>query len=540
MAVLKRIKFGSQTYPIAMTQVQAATTGSTTALTVTGAQTGLDVDANPVYSIALAIDGKTIKTGAQGLETGLSLAYVAGVQGGAAAHIALKDGDDTELSTVAVSDLVGSGIVSSTSYDETTGILTINWVSGSPTQIDLGKLLDIDDVIVKSGSGDFLEVSLTGAQGDAGQMQIGVKLADVTYTATSGTQAASLTADTTNGKILDASDAIPAIQGYVADVLANASTNLAVTAEGDDYVSASVDAATDNKHVIVDSNVVALTATAGSAATYDANGQQTAAATPGTLSGTQNSLADSADIAAKVKTYVDGAIAIEGARSDAKNKADILAGIQALDFADGAQSGKFVTAVSETDGVISVSRDYLTDAVLAGYALGAQTGAIAATDTLEVALNKLENGVQAAAEAATEGAQTALENAVNALEDEIAGVQDDLADGVLALEDKIDGVQTGAQAALVAGIQALDSDDTAETGKVVVAVDTVDGKAESEKVNLAGVQLGGFTQDATAKGAIAATDTLGAALNKLQNKADAVQYSVSGTTLEFFGINPHA
>lgn len=74
------------------------------------------------------------------------------------------------------------------------------------------------------------------------------------------------------------------------------------------------------------------------------------------------------------------------------NSTDLENAIAELDASDAAVSGKFVTAVSEADGKITVSRDYLTDAVLAGYAADTtKTGAIAATDTLEQALNKLEN-----------------------------------------------------------------------------------------------------------------------------------------------------
>ena len=113
------------------------------------------------------------------------------------------------------------------------------------------------------------------------------------------------------------------IQGAINYAVQNASTSLAVTAEGDDYVSASVDANTDNKHVVVETNVQNLTATAGTAGVYDSTtGAQTTAPTHGTLTGVADSLADSSDIATKVKTYVDGEIAIEAARADAQVQAE--------------------------------------------------------------------------------------------------------------------------------------------------------------------------------------------------------------------------
>lgn len=395
MAVLKQIKFGSTTTPIAKSVV-AINANSTNALSVVATNDQITDNADPTYTIALAVDGQTITMGTSaGLKTALALKYEAATTGEGAheARIVLADQNGASgynaLSSVNVSDIVGSGIVQSSAYDPSTGVLTITWAgstqqSPKTTNIDLGALLDIQDIIIKSDSTDFLSFSAVDPGTETGgQAQIGVKLADVTYTAASGNDPANLTVSTTNGKVLDASDAIPAIKQYV-DAQ---TTDLAVTAEGDNYITAAQDA-NNNKKINVTADVQSLTATAGTPGVYAADGSQTTAPTAGTLSGTANSLADGADIATKVKTYVDGAIAIEAARSDAKNKADIAA----LDFADTAVSGQFVTEVDETDGVISVNRANLTDAVLAGYAADStKTGAIAATDTLEQALNKIEN-----------------------------------------------------------------------------------------------------------------------------------------------------
>ena len=411
MAVLKQIKFGSTSTPIAKSVV-AINENSTKALSVVATNDQLTDNADPTYTIALAVDGKTItKTGDNGLATALALKVEAASGSGQdakKARIALVDSNGgsgyAELSSVNIEDIVGSGVITSTSYDETTGILTITWAGGSTTAVNLGKLLDIDDIVLADGSEDYLSFEIKNAE--TGQAELGVKLADVTYTAASGGNSANLTVDTTNGKVLDASNAITAIKNYV-DAQ---TTDLAVTAEGDNYITAAQDAS-NNKKINVTADVQALTATAGTVGTYAADGSETTAPTAGTLSGTADSLADGADIAAKVKTYVDGAIAIEAERSDAKNKADIAA----LDFADTAVAGQVVTEVDETDGVIAPTR-----------------------------------------------------------------------------------------------------------------------------ANLSGITLAGFTADTSATGDIAATDTVAAALNKLQNKANAVQYQINGTTLEFFGINPVA
>lgn len=407
MAVLKRIKFGSTTTPIAMTEV-AINENSSSVLSVVATNDAVTEDANPLYTIALAVDGKTIAKGANGLETSLALKVEAASgtgQDAKKARIALVDSNGgsgyAELSSVNIEDIVGNGVITSTSYDETTGILTITWAGGSTTAVNLGKLLDIDDIVVAQGSGDFLSFTLADPAAETGQAAIGVKLADVTFTATdtSGSTPvpANLTVDTSNGKILDASDAIPAIKSYVDDKLQNASANLEVTAQGDNYITAAQDA-TDNKKINVTADVQDLTAAAGTRGTWTVTdaGDGTAATkalageTAASISGVAQSLADSSDIATKVATYVGGVVAAEAARADA----EVERAIKSLDVADTAASGQFVTAVSETDGKITVSRGNLTDAVLAGYAADStQTGAIAATDTLEEALNKIENSL---------------------------------------------------------------------------------------------------------------------------------------------------
>lgn len=400
MAILKQIKFGNSTNRIAYTEV-AIKDESKNALSVVGTNTELE-DANPLYTIALAVDGKTVAIGDKGLETSLALKVEAASGEGLnakKARIALIDSKGaegyTELSSVNIEDIVGDGLVSGASYNPADGKLTITWAGSgdnNTTEIDLAALLDIQDIVIAEGSGDYLSfaaVSPTPGT-DAGQAQIGVKLADVTYTPTSGPNPAKLEVSTTNGKLLDAEDTITAVKGYVDDVLTNAKTNLAVKAEGDEYVAAKVDE-TDNKKVIVDSNVTKLTATAGTTGVYAADGKQTTAPIAGTLSGIANSLGDAADIAAKVKTYVDGAIAIEAARSDAKN----LEEIAKLDVDTvGGTDGDVLTRISETDGKISAVKSSLTDVKLTGYAADpTKTGAIAATDTLEQALNKIENTI---------------------------------------------------------------------------------------------------------------------------------------------------
>ena len=89
-----------------------------------------------------------------------------------------------------------------------------------------------------------------------------------------------------------------------------ATTQLGITAAGDNYITAAVDS-DDNKKINVSADVQNLTSTAGTPGVYNpTTGAQTTEPVNGTLSGVTDSLVDGADVASKVKTYVDGAVAI--------------------------------------------------------------------------------------------------------------------------------------------------------------------------------------------------------------------------------------
>ena len=108
------------------------------------------------------------------------------------------------------------------------------------------------------------------------------------------------------------------------------------------------------------------------------------------------------------------------------------------------------------------------------------------------------------------------------------------------IDAKVAEEQARADAEVERAIKSLDVADTAVSGQFVTEVDETDGKIAVSRANVGTAVIAGFTTDSSATGAIAATDTLSAALNKLQNKADAVQYKIDGTTLEFFGMTQHA
>lgn len=74
----------------------------------------------------------------------------------------------------------------------------------------------------------------------------------------------------------------------------------------------------------------------------------------------------------------------------------ITAAVNALDVPDTAETGQYVSQVSETDGKIAVERVNVSAAPLNGYVKGTDKLPLAADDTINQAFSKLENTVNAA------------------------------------------------------------------------------------------------------------------------------------------------
>lgn len=269
--------------------------------------------------------------------------YVA-ASGGTAAHIALVDEDGTELSTIPVSDIIGNGVLKTSAYDAATGILTLTFAQADGTEkaieVDLKAMLDINDISIDEASKNYLGVTLGTAEAEGKtQAVFGAKIVKVAEAS-----------DAKTG-LVDAKDVKDYVDGKTVD--------LAVTAEGDAYVSASVKA-DNNKKVVVATNVKDVTYTAGTHATYNAEGGVATSAVAATISGEANSLVDGAQAVTAVKSYVDFVVAEEALRADAK----VLAAVKALDKASATVDGSNVhVTYKEEDGVVtieSVTEDYAT------------------------------------------------------------------------------------------------------------------------------------------------------------------------------------
>ena len=162
------------------------------------------------------------------------------------------------------------------------------------------------------------------------------------------------------------------------------------------------------------------------------------------------------------------------------------AAVANLDLNDAAVAGQYVSQVTQTDGQIAVSRVAVSAAPLNGYVKGSDATDVAATDTINQAISKLENQVDAAESAATSGITSAIE--------------------------------------------ALDYTDTAVDGQYVSKVDEADGVVSVTRANVSDAVLTGYTKgNAPAAGseAVAATDDVKGAIAKLEHQVDAAKSAAS-------------
>ena len=296
---------------------------------VNGVITAVDVISDDIASstelkaeeakIANSATIKEVTTGdVKTYETAVTIKYVAAV-GEVGAHIALVDKNDKELSTVPVADIIGNGVLKKSSYNATTGILTLTFAtaSGKDTTVDinLGALLDIEDVMIDADSTDYLKVTTTPdseATGQAVFKALIKKIADANYA-----EGAVVTG------LADAAD----VKKYVDEAVSSKN----VSAEGDEYITAT---AANNKVTVI-ADVQNLTV-----------GKEGAA--DSTLTGTEKSLVDGADVASKVSSFVEARLSEEIAK---------------LDSTVSASDSNVNVEITETDGKLTgltVSEDYAT------------------------------------------------------------------------------------------------------------------------------------------------------------------------------------
>ena len=162
--------------------------------------------------------------------------------------------------------------------------------------------------------------------------------------------------------------------------------------------------------------------------------------------------------------------------------------IQALDVTgDTAVAGQYVAAIEETDGVVAVkTRANVSEAVLNNYAKGSDATAVAATDTVNQAISKLENQVDA-----------------------VDGLVD-------ALSAKTFTVATSSNASIATAVTAA-ADGTK----------SVDLITDADKI-----KMSGFTSTGTSLSAITTDDSIATAFEKAELAIDAAKAASSTEVVE--------
>lgn len=248
----------------------------------------------------------------------------------------------------------------------------------------------------------------------------------------------------------------------------------------------------------------------------------------------------------------------------------IDAKVAALNVVGTVEAGQYVSSVSETNGIVSTTKANVSDAKLNGYAKGTDATAILETDSLKVALGKLENQVDKAKAAATTKVVEGTD-AGNNLEIVSAKETDgsttytinltDVAskkalDAEIAARKAVDG-QTGdtygangntnyisdatslnnADVKLDAALKAeADRAKDAETS-IDAAIGLTKGENNETRTYTNAGEYIGKGESNTVASDIKALDTK---LKEVATGLAAVQYKLNGTTLEFYGMTEHA
>jgi ribosome-associated translation inhibitor RaiA len=191
----------------------------------------------------------------------------------------------------------------------------------------------------------------------------------------------------------------------------------------------------------------------------------------------------------------------------------VTSAIEALDVTgDTAAAGQYVAAIEETDGIVAVkTRANVSEAVLNNYSKGSDSGAVASTDTVNQAISKLENQVDAAKAAAT----TQVEKDSNASHLTLTSATDasgatiyTIGESDIASKSDLDTLSGKAVTA------------AAMTGGSATITAATDGTKQIE-INVDGSTISATTyQKGSDASAVVATDTINEAISKLENQVD--------------------
>lgn len=176
---LKQIQIGGSSYQISMPQVRVKV-GNENVMALTTDHANVNDTEDVVYTLELKHDENTIKATERGLSTNLKVFYDVDKK-----KLGLSGANNQliEDSSVDVSQLFGDlGLLKNSEYDETTNNLTLTFETkegDKNVKVNLGKLLDVNDVAVKPDSVKYLTFELSNPGQENEQAVVGVKLARV-------------------------------------------------------------------------------------------------------------------------------------------------------------------------------------------------------------------------------------------------------------------------------------------------------------------------------------------------------------------------
>ena len=205
-------------------------------------------------------------------------------------------------------------------------------------------------------------------------------------------------------------------------------------------------------------------------------------------------------------------------------EAAILAAIEALDSATAVTAGKYMTGIAIADGKISG----ITEADLPTLEVeSAGTGNVVASITVNDHKITYQTASVATSEGVAElsGAVISLSAATTAISEDLntlSGATESISGYAHDEIAQLSGATVAEFNSAFTAIQAMDKSADAVAGQVVTTVSEVDGVVSETKANVKDLQLGGYVKDTTATGDIAGTDTINAALSKLENKTNAI------------------
>lgn len=512
MAVLKKITFGSSTTPIAQTVVTAA---SESVLSVTGTNTGLNDNADPTYELDINIDGTTITKSAAQAATYYTAEDEEVING-------TKQVGDVKTPAVPAGLAVGTVPAAQVSVADSANKFTATDVEAALAELkgdiaevvadgksysivdDTANVQDLPTNVLKRyrlqetvGSTDTLVGTPIDILKDNSLLAAGLSTMDATWNG-------SAIVDGTGAEALvlvykDANGTAQVIPINVSDFLKEAEfgDGLAVSNTGE--VSAKLgqglefgSESGENKSINV--KIDSTSADAEGFLSVGANGVK--------ISGVQDAIDTS---------------------------------IAALDVTDDAAvAGQYVAAIEETDGVVAVkTRANVSEAVLNNYAKGASAPAstdVAAADTINQAIAKLEWHIDAVADAADD-AHSVVEHASGNTHVTVAGATN--ANG---------GTTYTITESDIASAQDL-SDEITRAQTAEGAIDTAVGLTKASGAETRSITP--TTNYGTVSGTAATTvmgnmQNIDTALKNLSDTVGGISYSVSGTELTFYGIPAHS